>query len=125
MQILRTDWIINTCTKLYMNSKHDILILHTKQQKSVNFKKIHIAHRWQNSNLNDCPDAKVTSSRNSSRLHLICLQSPQLSLTDEKVAIFRKQLPETCMPIKSSQTRDNDRQPAEGNLGNLIYILQK
>ena len=30
----------------------------------------------QDSNLKDCPDAKQTSSRNSSLLHLICFQSP-------------------------------------------------
>jgi len=32
------DWIINTCTKVYINSRCKIIILHTKKQQSLNFK---------------------------------------------------------------------------------------
>ena len=67
-----------------------------QQQQRCTLTIMQNAHRQQDSNLKDCPDAKQTSSRNSSLLHLICFQSLELSVKDEKVAIFRKRMPQKC-----------------------------
>jgi len=74
----------------YSTEIAQILEKRCQQLQRCKLIKIYATHRQQYSNLKDCPDAKQTSSRNSSLLHLICFQSLQLSAEDKKVAIFRK-----------------------------------